>query len=1191
MLELSTLVFKVDTAQLTEAIKKTNDLAQAQKGLATAMVKGSGTGGAGQQTKKVYREQQDLLTKLDNLYKDLAQGATRWEASQLRAARQMGVPLEAVREQLVGIRKLSQDPFDAAIGSVRSITQYFEQLQNRISLANEGLILTAKQMREFSRIPFEVEGQMRAGGKDPKGADNGDYLRRIEEEERKYIDTARAANKLADAEKERANVLKQNAQASKFLATEMQRVDAVLAEMNNEFGLNASTGERSAAAVAKYATALQRAGVSGVEAASKLETYRNKVQQIAMQDEKRAATRLSRALTPQISDVAVSVAGGMPLHLIIMQQGLQIRDLIAQSGVAQKTLQGVFKTAAADMVSSIGGTITALGSLTFGALTDAGAAVNRFAGKITGTALAIDALTAKFPNATAGLASFSRGINAVAGVALGGAVVAIGALTYEYFKLIGASNDLTRALALSGGSFNVNYESSSKYIAALRGVGVTTRDATQVISEMASSSKLIANQITMVGKSAVEMEKYTGVAISDTVKSFDEMAKSPVETLVKLAIKTGEVSPEVVKLARSFEEQGMSARAAALGVEALANVNASSTKKMQQDLHPVLLMYKELKSLIASGISGAFSVDGIFQSDRTKTAVDNYNKIRDITEDIARDQKILEGAESRGVSQGNIQRLQDKIAVKQKELTVLRDSINFAGLASNAELRAQEERSKTAAADQKLFDARSKYDRQFRKDQEIKALDAAKLAGLSEEAYKIERKRIEDSYQDKKLIKEINKERDYKLSIDEKINDVYGETVGKVKEETRLQALLRDLKNDPKFLALKKEEQKVYEDRIKSLDMESQILVQRNKIQEDYIRGRKELAELDRAQSKHGAEYERRIAAIQDLNFRGVISDEDFNKRMNDQMPFSDVKKSSDKTTENIKSERDKMDVQRADLDFEKSMVGRTERVRQEAQIQLDLKKRFLDIEADARKQTLEIEREQEGAYRDKSLSELKNLTEERKRLAQEEAEFKTKLLSDEIQRQKNFDDTLKRGFESMGDALIDFAVTGKSSFGDMIKQMLIDFTKLEMRLQMMKLYEGARGGSSGGMFGGLLGNVFGGTPFGGGFTDVGGIGAAGSSALSSILGGFFANGGNPPMGKVSVVGEQGPELFIPKQQGTIIPNHQLGGTKKVVNMNQTYNIQIDSRSDQASIYAGVQSMLKQNNAQLVDSLQTGGYL
>ena len=48
-----------------------------------------------------------------------------------------------------------------------------------------------------------------------------------------------------------------------------------------------------------------------------------------------------------------------------------------------------------------------------------------------------------------------------------------------------------------------------------------------------------------------------------------------------------------------------------------------------------------------------------------------------------------------------------------------------------------------------------------------------------------------------------------------------------------------------------------------------------------------------------------------------------------------------------------------------------------------------------------------------------------------------------------------------------------------------------------------------------------------------------------------FANGGRPPVGKASIVGEKGPELFVPSTAGTIIPNNKLGGmtTNIVVNV------------------------------------------
>jgi hypothetical protein len=46
------------------------------------------------------------------------------------------------------------------------------------------------------------------------------------------------------------------------------------------------------------------------------------------------------------------------------------------------------------------------------------------------------------------------------------------------------------------------------------------------------------------------------------------------------------------------------------------------------------------------------------------------------------------------------------------------------------------------------------------------------------------------------------------------------------------------------------------------------------------------------------------------------------------------------------------------------------------------------------------------------------------------------------------------------------------------------------------------------------------------------------AAAIGSLLG--FAGGGRPPTGRPSMVGERGPELFIPDGAGTIIPNGQL---------------------------------------------------
>jgi len=76
----------------------------------------------------------------------------------------------------------------------------------------------------------------------------------------------------------------------------------------------------------------------------------------------------------------------------------------------------------------------------------------------------------------------------------------------------------------------------------------------------------------------------------------------------------------------------------------------------------------------------------------------------------------------------------------------------------------------------------------------------------------------------------------------------------------------------------------------------------------------------------------------------------------------------------------------------------------------------------------------------------------------------------------------------------------------------------------------------------GPLAQSIGGAAGGGGGFDFGKL----LSTAGSWFGGFFADGGSPPMGKVSVVGENGPELFVPNTAGSIVPNHALGGGQRV---------------------------------------------
>ena len=96
---------------------------------------------------------------------------------------------------------------------------------------------------------------------------------------------------------------------------------------------------------------------------------------------------------------------------------------------------------------------------------------------------------------------------------------------------------------------------------------------------------------------------------------------------------------------------------------------------------------------------------------------------------------------------------------------------------------------------------------------------------------------------------------------------------------------------------------------------------------------------------------------------------------------------------------------------------------------------------------------------------------------------------------------------------------------------------------------------------GGIAGTIFkalgiGGS--GGGFTS--------PAVLTSGLdfSGAFAKGGRPTVGKAALVGERGPELFVPRSSGTIVPNHALGGGANVTVNVDASGSSVEGNSDQA---------------------------
>jgi lambda family phage tail tape measure protein len=124
----------------------------------------------------------------------------------------------------------------------------------------------------------------------------------------------------------------------------------------------------------------------------------------------------------------------------------------------------------------------------------------------------------------------------------------------------------------------------------------------------------------------------------------------------------------------------------------------------------------------------------------------------------------------------------------------------------------------------------------------------------------------------------------------------------------------------------------------------------------------------------------------------------------------------------------------------------------------------------------------------------------------------------------------------NMESAIDRFVKTGKLGFKDLAKSIIQDMIAMQMKAAASNFLSS--------MFGSMFGMRA--NPYQ-------------PAAMTGVPG--YADGGSPAVGQPSIVGERGPELFVPRTAGSIIPNHALsnmGGTTMVTN---NYINAIDTKS------------------------------
>jgi phage-related minor tail protein len=203
------------------------------------------------------------------------------------------------------------------------------------------------------------------------------------------------------------------------------------------------------------------------------------------------------------------------------------------------------------------------------------------------------------------------------------------------------------------------------------------------------------------------------------------------------------------------------------------------------------------------------------------------------------------------------------------------------------------------------------------------------------------------------------------------------------------------------------------------------------------------------------------------------------------------------------------LEFQRQSLDLKYQMIYATEIEQKLARISLEYARKRQEIEGSAEKDFLSGELDK-----------------------QEQMERMFVTMQESAQRTQQVFDTV---WGAMGQAIDNFVKTGKLSMKDFARSTIQSLIAIEMKMQALTLLRGLFSSFSGGA-----------TPYQ-------------PAAVMGMPG--YANGGEPTVGRPSIVGENGPEIFVPKTAGTIIPNNQISNMGSTTNVTNNYINAIDVKS------------------------------
>ncbi len=434
-----------------------------------------------------------------------------------------------------------------------------------------------------------------------------------------------------------------------------------------------------------------------------------------------------RLLPAQLNDIAVGLAGGMPLFTIFMQQGSQIADSFGGWG----NLFEIIKQQ----------------------LLGAGDAADESSDSLSANANSLSENAENAKKLTGFLNPMTIGIGAL--------VAVVGTLTYAWYKGSQEQQEFNKSLVLTG---NIAGVTTGQLADMARSVadntGNTTAAAAQALNRIVSGGKIATGSMQTVTEAVVAMNDATDESIDSMVADFEKIAQNPVAAIGELNDKYHFLTLATYNQIKALQDEGNQQEAARLATETYAATMKQRADQIQGNLGSLEQAWKWL----GDAAKGAW--DAMLDIGREKSI---EQKIAEAQDGLGRAQKSLSD-----LSAGQSKYAGPYGAWKSSDLSMLQKGVDAAKarLASlqsekmaqdtingiyNAGNERQQEGIKAQAyintlTEQTLTNAQKRTREQ---DKLTKALEKTRAAGTSISAEEEARLRanINEKYKDPKLPK------------------------------------------------------------------------------------------------------------------------------------------------------------------------------------------------------------------------------------------------------------------------------------------------------------------------------------------------------------------------------------------------------------------------------------------------------